>query len=100
MIAQRRIELDAGRERGLIGPLEFSFEIPGALTAVEVVAQHQNEPERKLHAVRVQNRSDFILLSLSGAAVANHGESQRIVLQRQVNFLSRNGDCQEKDQNQ
>ena len=47
VVAQRRVELDAGIQQQLVWYLELLFKIFGAAAAVDVVTEHDHEVERE-----------------------------------------------------
>src|SRR5258706_11336402 len=47
VVPERGVELDAGVQQRPVGFLELADEVPGILTSVEIVAQHDDQLERK-----------------------------------------------------
>src|SRR5579871_1840172 len=71
VVPQRGIEFYAGGKQRLIRVLKLFLEVVGTLASIEVIAQHNDEIERK-GPVRVsQLLAHLVLGLLAGAAVAN-----------------------------
>ena len=84
VIAEHRVELDAGVEQQLVRLLELQPVVlrrGGPL--VDIVARHQHELEVEALAIRDHLRGHFVLGRPAAAAVADHGELDRPVLVRE-----------------
>ena len=84
MIAQRRVETDAGLEQRSIRPFELVDEIIRVLPTVEVVAEHDHELERKRRAGRSHLLADVELRLRAAAVVADDGKLQRVGLSGRI----------------
>ena len=79
MVAERGVERHAGLQQRRVGLLELVHEVRGCLTAVQVVADHDHELERKPCPCVGEPRADFVLRRLAGAVVADDGEPNDLV---------------------
>ena len=83
VVAERRVELDSGVEQRAVGLLELPAVVAWIVAPVDVVSQHEHELEWEIRPPLRQQARDVVLARLAGAAVADHRESQRPLLQRQ-----------------
>jgi pimeloyl-ACP methyl ester carboxylesterase len=79
-----RVELHAAVEQRLVRLFEFAAEIIRALSAIQVVADHDRELERKDPVDLRDPGCDRPLLAAASAAVADHEETDRSVLVREL----------------
>ena len=82
MVAERRVELDFLVEERFVRLLELVHEVLGPLRAVQVVAEHDGEGERKLREILDDRRGGFVLLGVARAAVTDDQETDRVGLER------------------
>ncbi len=84
MVAKHGVELDALVEQRLVGLFELGAIVVGRRRSlVDVVAEHQDERERKRFAVADHLRRDLVLRRGAAAAVANHRELHRRARRRE-----------------
>jgi len=95
VIAERRVELDALVEDGLVGNLELLLEVARAFAAIHVVAHHQHELVREALIDVGEHLREPVLIRISSAAVTDDREPQRsAALVRNGQILRGNGDAQ------
>jgi hypothetical protein len=88
VLAERRIERDAGGEEGFAGRLELLEEILRSLRAIDVAADEDDELEWESVAEGGHLLGELVLLSLTGAEIAEDGELQGTGRIRQGSLLS------------
>ena len=91
MVAQCGVEGNARLQQRRVGTLELVDEVLRPLTAIHVVAQHQDQLERESCAGSGHLPADIELRGLPRAAVADHGELQRVRRAREGSLLP--GEC-------
>ena len=91
VVAEHRVELDAGVEQRLVGLLEFqAIVFRRRRSLVNVVTTHQHEAEIEPLAIGLHLRGDCVLLRRSASAVADDGELDGQFLVRKRQRVRRN----------
>ena len=83
MVAQRRVELDAGIQERLVGKLELLLEVLRALRSVQVVADQHDHAVLEPPVEFGHLLGELILRLAAGAEIAEHAELERAIPVRQ-----------------
>jgi len=78
VVAECRVEANARVEQRPVRPFEFQHEVPRRLSAIDVVAEHQDHLEGKLFAGDDHLARDLVFVAIAGSVVANHGEPEGV----------------------